>query len=260
MNNKHRNLGSDKASALARSYSPLLYFSRLKQLIQSVNPEVDLSSFNKYQLHSHINSILLGNYSGEEVIKYQIAKKYLNIDTIGGFELKVRNSRADFVSINGVSKCYEIKTQLDNLSKLPKQVVDYKAVFEYNSIILDKKHLPEALNILPQTFGIYSIEKGRLKTLRQPTKNTDLCSKSQLGLLTVKELKNYFGSSRDEIDDLLKHLKPTTINKVFKTILKARYAQRWNFLKTHQHQILPIDFQFFFSTQESPSLLYQKDF
>ena len=103
------------------------------------------------------------NYQGEELIKYKIAKKYLSKETVAAFEIKVGTSRADFASINGVSRCYEIKTKLDNLRKLSKQVNDYSSVFEYNTVILDQKHLVQALKDLPEEYGIILIEQNALK-------------------------------------------------------------------------------------------------
>ena len=248
------------ANTLARSYSPLLYFRKLKELVESVCEGVDCSSFDKYDFHNHINKVLCASYAGEEIIKYRIAKKYLKKDTVGAFELNVKNSRADFVSINGVTRCYEIKTNLDNLGKLKKQAEDYSSVFEYNSVLLDKKHLQQAMHLLPMQYGIFSIELGSLKCLRAAKKNDALCSRSQLEMLTSRELNIHFGHTKEDLEIRLGRFSAVKINNEFKKALKLRYAERWNFVKKHQDIILPIDFQFFFSTKESPSLLYQKRF
>lgn len=49
--------------------------------------------------------------------------------------------RADFVVINGDSKCFEIKSKVDTLRRLDKQSADYHHVFEYNTVVVDGKHL-----------------------------------------------------------------------------------------------------------------------
>ncbi|MES2416750.1 MAG: sce7726 family protein [Bacteroidota bacterium] len=260
MVNQHLQFDASLANTLARSYSPLLYFRKLRELLESLFHEIDFSNYEKYDLHKMVNNILANNYYGEEIVKYQIAKKYLKKNTVGAFEIKARNSRADFLSINGVTRCYEIKTKLDNLNKLIKQSNDYGSVFEYNTIILDKKHLNQALRVLPIEFGITLIEEKGLRVLRHAKKHKFLCSKSQLEMLTSKELTCHFGLDYNSLKLVLDNFSCQEINRLFKKALKNRYFDKWYFVKEHNKNILPIDFQFFFSTKESPSLLYQKDF
>ncbi len=260
MNNTARQTIASQANTLARSYSPLLYFKKLKELLESTFVGVDFSSHDKYSLHQQISRFLSVNYLGEELVKYQIAKKYLLKDTVGAFEIKVGNSRADFASINGVSRCYEIKTKLDNLNKLEKQAKDYTSVFEYNTVLLDQRHLLQALKDLPVEYGVMLIEKQGLKLYRRATKNPHICSSCQLDMLTAKELSIFFGRDAKSRGSILEKYSPGKINTLFKKALKRRYQTKWEFVRTYHEQILPIDFQFFFSTQESPSLLYQRDF
>ena len=149
MNNKRTQIDIAKATILARSYSTLLYHRKLQGLLEAVYTDTDFGSIDKYGLHQHVNQVLSKSYYGEHLVKYKIAKKYITKDTVGAFEVKVGNSRADFVSINGVTRCYEIKTKLDNLSKLAKQSVAYAEVFEYNTVVLDSNHLEQAVATLP---------------------------------------------------------------------------------------------------------------
>jgi len=258
--NDYTQIGTSTANILARSYSPLLYTKKLRDLLESVSPGSDYSGHDKYALHVEVNNLLLQSYQGEELIKYQIAKHYLSKDTVAAFEIKVGNSRADFASINGVSRCYEIKTELDNLSKLIKQSNDYSTVFEYNTVILDEKHLLRAIQYLPEEYGIMIIGKDSLIHHRRARKNLNICARRQLGMLTSKEISFCFGKGKLDIGLILDSFSPAVINKRFKIALKKRYQDRWDFICKNQAQILPIDFQFFFSTLESPSLLYQRNF
>jgi hypothetical protein len=260
MKNIQKLIDTPIANTLARSYSPLLYPRKLRELLESVTPGSDYSGHDKYALHLEVNKLLSQTYQGEELIKYQIARRYLQKNTVAAFEIKVGNSRADFVSINGVSRCYEIKTELDNLSKLIKQSWDYTSVFEYNTIILDEKHLSRANEDLPQEYGIMIIGKRSLIRYRRAKKNTNICSICQLKMLTNKELEIFFECNKNELDRILEKFSANMINKKFKLVLKKRYQERWDFVCTHHDNILPIDFQFFFSTLESPSLLYQRNF
>lgn len=255
-----KTIEATQANNLARSYSPLLYMKKLRELLESVVTDADFSHHDKYDLHQVVNNLLTVNYQGEEIIKYQIAKKYLFKDNTAAFEVKVGKSRADFASINGVSRCYEIKTKLDNLSKLVKQAEDYSSVFEYNTVILDKRHLAQALKDLPNEFGIMLIEKRGLKHFRRAIKNTNICSRCQLEMFTANELRTFFGPTNGNVKFILNTHTASQINTIFKQALKRRYKSRWDFVRANHETILPIDFQFFFSTKESPSLLYQRNF
>lgn len=260
MTSLSRTIDTPTANILARSYSALLYPKKLRELLESVTTDTDYSGEDKYALHQHINQMLTANHQGEALIKYKIAMKYLFRDTVAGFEIKVGNSRADFASINGVTRCYEIKTELDNLNKLIKQSWDYTSVFEYNTVILDEKHLTQATRELPKEYGITIIGKKSLKPFRRAEKNANICAKCQLEALTAKEIEMFFAGKKSAINEILSRYSAGAVNKGFKLALKDRYRNRWEFMRKHHQQILPIDFQFFFSTQESPSLLYQRNF
>lgn len=255
-----KTIDTPMANKLARSYSALLYAKKLRELLESVTTDIDYSGYDKYSLHQYINALLTTSHQGEALIKYQIARKYLFKDTVAGFEIKVGNSRADFASINDVTRCYEIKTELDNLNKLIKQSWDYTSVFEYNTVILDEKHLSQAIKELPKCYGLTIIGKKSLKPFRRAEKNPNICARCQLETLTTKELDVFFSGKRISIYEILTRYSASAVNKGFKLALKNRYRNRWEFMRKHHEQILPIDFQFFFSTQESPSLLYQRDF
>jgi len=260
MTSLSRIIDTPSANILARSYSALLYPRKLRELLASVTKDIDFSGHDKYSLHQHINDLLTKSHQGEALIKYQIAMKYLFKDTVAGFEIKVGKSRADFATINGVSRCYEIKTELDNLKKLNKQSWDYTSVFEYNTVILDEKHLSQALIELPAIYGITIIKKKSLKVFRFAKKNLNICARCQLETLTTKEINLLFANEKLSIEEILQQHSHSAINNLFKLALKNRYRKKWEFMRKHHDQILPIDFQFFFSTQQSPSLLYQRHF
>lgn len=83
-----------------------------------------------------------------------------DIDTFVLDELGLRNGeiRADIAVLNGKLIGYEIKTEKDNLSRLPAQVKAYNEVFDKSFIIVSKKHLDKAVSVIPDWWGIYLIE------------------------------------------------------------------------------------------------------
>ncbi|HUC01537.1 MAG TPA: sce7726 family protein [Candidatus Paceibacterota bacterium] len=71
-------------------------------------------------------------------------------------ELGVRHgvSRIDLAVINGVMHGYEIKSDLDTLQRLPDQVDAFSSVFDKLTLVVGKKHLYDAINILPDWWGV----------------------------------------------------------------------------------------------------------
>jgi hypothetical protein len=65
--------------------------------------------------------------------------------------------RADFVSLNGVSHGYEIKSDRDTLFRLPRQVSAYNAVFERATLISAERHISSARSIIPKWWGIIRV-------------------------------------------------------------------------------------------------------
>src|SRR5665811_177245 len=80
-----------------------------------------------------INKLLLGKYR-------------LNTTTFF-YEFKIGTSIADFVFLNGEARIYEIKTDLDNLDKLEKQIFDYSQFGNKVYIVASHNHIQKLLEI-----------------------------------------------------------------------------------------------------------------
>lgn len=241
---------------IAKNYSPLQYKPQLKELLSGLVPSEHYTDFAKFELHQLINKIIFDNYPGEQVIKYLLFKQYEEKDLIAAFEINVNKSRVDFLTINGVSTSFEIKSDLDNLQKLNKQSHDYLLAFEYNNIVIHDRHLENAEKIIPQSFGIWTFHNGKRKIHRKASLNTDIDAEVQLQLLSKKEFNKFFGSNK-KLADVIAEGNFEYINKQFKNALKSRYKTRWDFIKANSKIILPVDLQFFFNMNISPNFIYQ---
>ncbi len=242
---------------LARSYSTIDFPEKMVQTLDAFTGKKNNSKLSKFELHKKINQILFNNYHGEEILKYKLAQSFVNKPYVAAFEVKALNSRADFLVINGETKCFEIKSKIDTLARLGKQSNDYSDVFEFNTVVIDKKHLMHVDEILPNHYGIWFYDGNEKIIFREPSYSPKISPNSQLSILTKQELKKHFKSN--SINEILKEFCPNTINQTFKTILKARYINRWKFIQDNWRDILPIDLQFFFNMNIKPNLLYSKD-
>lgn len=241
-------------SVLARSYNTLDYPEKLRQMLIAFYKDDALLFFSKANLHKKVNDDLLANYHGEEILKFRLANYYRTRDYIAAFEVKALNSRADFLAINGYTRCFEIKSKIDTLSRLKKQSVDYKDIFEYNTIVVDDRHLNHIINIIPIYYGIWTFKGNKRIVHRKALTSPDINPEKQLLILTKKELNKYFLSSN--IPEINRSFSSKEINDLFKNALKARYHARWNFILNNWNSILPIDLQFFFNSNIDPELIY----
>ena len=64
------------------------------------------------------------------------------------------NNRIDIATINGIMHGYEIKSDSDTLNRLPNQVNAYNKVFDKISLVVGETHFYEALNIIPDWWGV----------------------------------------------------------------------------------------------------------
>lgn len=239
---------------LARSYNILYPIARLKDILSALQLEEDLSNLNKYQVHSIFNNIIQNNYSGEAMIKSLLVNKFLNEDAIAAFEINTFNGRLDFLRINGDSISYEIKSEVDNLAKLEKQISGYIKLFEYNYVVIAYNHLSKIREILPKEYGILIVNNEKIEVRRKAKKNKFVASDYQIKLFTKKELIENFNIYDKDL--ILQSFTPKEINIKFKGMLKKRYFNRWKFLSENRDDILPLDYQYFYHHNISPSIIY----
>jgi hypothetical protein len=71
-------------------------------------------------------------------------------------EMKIpaAGARIDMAVINGHLHGYEIKSACDTLQRLPNQIIAYSYIFDYLTVITEKKYHERILNILPDWVGL----------------------------------------------------------------------------------------------------------
>ncbi len=98
-------------------------------------------------------------------------------DTLIVEEVCVRGgqSRVDLAVVNGRLHGYEIKSQRDTLSRLTRQLEDYRAVFDELTVVIGLKHLTGVLGEIPSWCGIILAEwvdgQVTLEPFREPGRN-----------------------------------------------------------------------------------------
>ena len=89
-------------------------------------------------------------------LKELITKKYSSsaVRVIEEFCLEDRATRIDIAVVNGILHGYEIKSDLDTLLRLPKQMNSYNSVFDQITLVVGIQHLYEAFNLIPDHWGV----------------------------------------------------------------------------------------------------------
>ena len=180
-----------------KDYSDTIY--RICKHTRLLDSTTNLDVINK------IYNLLLDTYKNEYVYKNillnkELLKKYSLKNTIALSEFKIGNSIADFVLLNGEARIYEIKTELDGLEKVDKQIKDYKTFADKIYIVSSSKHIPNLLiKFHNSEIGIIELTKrNALKTIKEAEQNYSFTHETLFKTLRKEEyislLKKYFGS------------------------------------------------------------------
>lgn len=138
---------------------------------QTTNSELLSSIYNK------LSQLYRNEYVYKStLINKKLIKEYSLKTTIALDEFKIGNSIADFVLLNGKARIFEIKTELDSLNKLEKQISDYYTFATEVYIVTSSKHVIKLLNIYKETtVGIIELtKKNNLREIKPAQANNQL--------------------------------------------------------------------------------------
>ncbi len=69
-------------------------------------------------------------------------------------------ARIDISLINGLIHGFELKSEKDNLARLPSQTYYYNMVFDKINIVVTESHHENAMQIIPNWWGVYLVSKA----------------------------------------------------------------------------------------------------
>ena len=136
------------------------------------------ASTNRRML-GELDAFMSQNFRNEYYVRNALLRHFNNLyahTSEGGCaltQLRIADSRADFVFLNGKAIVYEIKTDRDNLDRLESQVADYYKAFKYVSVACGGAWLKELNARLKGTpVGLVLLEeKDHVRTVREPRPN-----------------------------------------------------------------------------------------
>lgn len=139
-----------------------------------------------------------------------IIKEHGLEETLTLNEFKIGTSKADIVMLNGIVRIFEIKTELDDFSKLSKQIKDYQKFANEVNIVTDKKNVEKLIDEYAKTnIGIIALDiKNKFQTVKEAGNNTELFDFDAIFKILRKQeyidlVADYFGVIPDVPNTLI---------------------------------------------------------
>ena len=105
-------------------------------------------------------------------------------------EKGIGGSICDLMAVTECITGYEIKSDLDNYSRIATQVTNYQKFFNENYIVVGKSHESSAAERVPDSWGIIVISVDNVVISRKARPNNEMKIQSQLSILWKLEMSN----------------------------------------------------------------------
>ncbi|MFN8253667.1 MAG: sce7726 family protein [Ferruginibacter sp.] len=219
---------------------------------------------------------LQNEYRSEYFYKNNLLNQYLlkkySLSTTSVFnEFKIGNSIADFVLLNGSVRIFEIKTDLDGLDKLEKQLSDYRQFADLVYIVTSSKFIDKLLlDYSNSTIGVIEFtQRNTFKEHKKAESNNPFFNHLTIFKTLRKAeyldiVKNHFGYIPDVPNtkifracfDLISSIEVTEFQKLTFSRLKKRKIKCPDLLESEKtpFELKQICYTLDFSEQEYNSL------
>lgn len=168
--------------SIAREYSPELSGGRLREVLDLAHRSLGQARRSEYFYKNLlIKKLVFGVFSPKTTSVFS--------------EFRVADCRADLLLVNSRATVYEIKSELDDLSKAQKQAFAYLQCFTEVNFVVDRIHVDGAKRQLPREVGICAInDRAQIATLRRATATEKYLSKRSIfNCLVLSEYQELLG-------------------------------------------------------------------
>lgn len=139
--------------------------------------------------------------TNDDIIRKALMRKLLHDDhpndpdlvVVEELGLQHGTARVDIAVVNGSLHGFELKSDLDTLLRLPRQMQIYNLVLDQVTLVVGKDHVHKAINIIPDWWGVIIAKStdlyGNVKfyDIRQSENNPSVDSMSLVRLLWKDE-------------------------------------------------------------------------
>ncbi len=178
-------------------------------------------------------------YHRKRLRQFHVNPAAVVVDELG---LQHGKCRADIAVVNGHLAGYEIKSDLDSLTRLYSQVDGYSAVFDRVTLVVTERHLQQATELIPKWWGLVSTHRGsrggiHFDTVRRARRNPqvdDFCVAQLLWREEVKDIlaglgveeKQLRGNRAELYGLLVSRLKARDLRECVRARMKSRLDWR----------------------------------
>lgn len=125
--------------------------------------------------HTPTNDLIIRSALKKD-LKIHYSKEGEKFKIIEELGIRHGSTRIDIAVVNGIMHGYEIKSDLDTLKRLPEQMKEFNAVFDQLTLVVGKQHLYQAMQIVPEWWGIKiakinSANRVIFQTIREAEEN-----------------------------------------------------------------------------------------
>lgn len=217
--------------------------SYIKNLIQKYDPDWLSECSTYWDYFGYVYKILEKEYRNEYVFKNTfitewLIKNYSLKNTKAFSEFRIGSSIADLVLLNGSSKAFEIKTELDSDKRLISQLNEYSKLVEECYIVVPENLVNEYLPEVNPTVGVLAVKQGtrslKIESRRDAKRNEFVDIDVLMSSVRCSEYKwmveQAYGrlpevsvfEMFDACKDLLGRLSSETLHHLFLTVVKKR--------------------------------------
>jgi hypothetical protein len=222
--------------------------SRFASIYQAIVKE-SFKDLTLEELYENSFQLLSKKYRNEYTYKSLLLnKKLIGTHSISNSsmlsELRIGRAKADFVMLNGVSTCFEIKTERDSLQRLPNQLSEYNGYFDQTYVVLSECDVERYQSKISSNVGIISLtSRNQFSEVRSSlTVCEGYSANMAINLLRANELKQIVSTYDSKVEiipntELVKYcekaldfLSPIELKKLVLSQLKKRGMENNNFM------------------------------
>lgn len=203
---------------LSKVFSPS-FIKKFAQDKHTAELENTLSGFNRLQryvsegdywkFYNEAYNLLSKKYRFEYIYKnemYMYILKTYNVSNDDGIlsEVKSGDNIADLVYLNGTSKAFEIKTEIDNNNRLLDQIISYSKLFKEVTVVTYEENATKLMKVLPHYVGLMAfVKKGQFRVIRDAKEYTRNLDKEEMfRTLRRNEYEDIIRNKFEELPDV----------------------------------------------------------
>jgi hypothetical protein len=163
-------------------------------------------------------------------------------EAVDEFWVPCSHERADLVVIGSVIEAFEIKTDQDRLTRLPRQVAAYGRLFDRCTAVVAERHLRKAMAMIPEWWGVLVVTTDgcvSFEAARSADANECVDAETLVRLLWRDEVSAALtrlgappepGAARSSMwDELLGHVDLNGLRGIVRQALRSRDPSRARF-------------------------------